>query len=153
MALLVWLPESSGRRIRSFPLSVSFYHGSACSHPMAWGWTIGPLVAAVQRRRLTPSILWWKWWWSSSTLSGSYIRTTSAICLWSRNLRDRRNLNNVTCLHAPPPPERCNGTNGNEKEEYVCTPTAATIFKTPRAAFWVCIYCCGKIKTRRENGL
>jgi hypothetical protein len=57
--LLVSLPESSGGRVRNFPLSISFHHGSPCSPP--WKWTIRPLVAAVLRRSLTPST------WSSST--------------------------------------------------------------------------------------
>jgi hypothetical protein len=30
----------------SFPLSMLFHHGSPCSH-IIWGWTIGPVVAAV----------------------------------------------------------------------------------------------------------
>jgi hypothetical protein len=36
MTLLVVLPESSGGRIRSFPLSISFQHGSPCSN-ITWG--------------------------------------------------------------------------------------------------------------------
>jgi hypothetical protein len=60
MILLVGLPEISGGWIRSFRLSISFDHGSLYSF-ITWGLTIGPLVAAVQRRSLTPS-------WSSSSL-------------------------------------------------------------------------------------
>jgi hypothetical protein len=34
--LLAELPESSGARIMSFPLSMLFHHGSPCSH-IIWG--------------------------------------------------------------------------------------------------------------------
>jgi hypothetical protein len=52
--LLVGLPESSGRRIRSFPCR---YHFTVIlhTHISPGGWTTGPLVAAVQRRSPTPS--------------------------------------------------------------------------------------------------
>jgi hypothetical protein len=48
------LRETSGGRIGSVLLSISFHHSSPCSY-FTWGWTIVPLVAAVQRRSLTPS--------------------------------------------------------------------------------------------------
>jgi hypothetical protein len=53
MTLLVGYPESSGELI-SLSLSILFHHGSPCSS-VTWGFTTGPLVAAVLRRRLTPS--------------------------------------------------------------------------------------------------
>jgi hypothetical protein len=46
---LVALPESSGGRIRTFPLAISLHH---CSYT-TWGMNIVPLVAAFQRRSLT----------------------------------------------------------------------------------------------------
>jgi hypothetical protein len=57
--LLVGFSESSGGRIRNFP---SRYHSTMVlhAHISRAGWTIGPLVAAVQRHILTPSA------WSSS---------------------------------------------------------------------------------------
>jgi hypothetical protein len=36
MTLLAGLPESSGKRTRSFPLSISFHHGSPCLS-ITWG--------------------------------------------------------------------------------------------------------------------
>jgi hypothetical protein len=53
--LLVGLSESSGWRIRNFPLSISLHHGFPCLYISHWGWTIGPLVVAVQRHSLAPS--------------------------------------------------------------------------------------------------
>jgi hypothetical protein len=64
--LLVGWPGSSDGRI-SPPLSISFRHYSPCSH-VAWRWTVGPLVVAVERCSLALST-WW--WWSSSSLSAS----------------------------------------------------------------------------------
>jgi hypothetical protein len=54
MALLVVLPQSSRGRIRSFPCR---YHSTMLVHAYIspGGWTIGQLVAAVQRRILTSS--------------------------------------------------------------------------------------------------
>jgi hypothetical protein len=52
--LIVGIPKSSSGRIRSPPLSISFRHGFPWSC-VSWGWTTGPLVAAVQRHSLTPS--------------------------------------------------------------------------------------------------
>jgi hypothetical protein len=40
--------------VDEFPLPISFHHGSPCSY-ISRGWTLGPLVVAVQRRGLTPS--------------------------------------------------------------------------------------------------
>jgi hypothetical protein len=49
---------------RFFPLSISLHHGSPCSYIYHLGeLTIGPFVAAVQRRGLIPST----WSWSSSS--------------------------------------------------------------------------------------
>jgi hypothetical protein len=51
--MLIGLPYSSGWRIEGFP---SRYHSTMVLHThVTWGWTIGPLVAAVQRRSLTTS--------------------------------------------------------------------------------------------------
>jgi hypothetical protein len=48
VTVLVGLPESYGGRIRSFSLSTSFHRS------LSWSYiTIGPLVAAGQRRSLT----------------------------------------------------------------------------------------------------
>jgi hypothetical protein len=53
MPLLAILPESSGGRARIFPkVTWSLHLGSPCSF-IAAGWTVGPLMAAVQRRSLT----------------------------------------------------------------------------------------------------
>jgi hypothetical protein len=64
--LLVELPESSGERIRSFPLSISFHLGSQCS-----------LVAAGHRRSLTQSTLLL----SSSSFSSSSSSSRKFLCL------------------------------------------------------------------------
>jgi hypothetical protein len=49
------LPKSSSRRTRIF-LSISFHQGSPCSKSPG-GWRVGPFMATVQRRNLTPSTL------------------------------------------------------------------------------------------------
>jgi hypothetical protein len=49
-------------RVFRFPLSISIHLGSPCQY-ITRDWTIGPLVAAVQRHRLTPST-WATWTWA-----------------------------------------------------------------------------------------
>jgi hypothetical protein len=57
--LLIELPESSGERISSFPLSIPIHHGSPRLKPVISGrWTISSFMTAVQRRSLTPSTCW-----------------------------------------------------------------------------------------------
>jgi hypothetical protein len=68
MTLLVGVPESSGGRIRSFNCRYHSTINSTHSYICSGGWTIGPLVTAVQRRSLTPST----WWWSSSTAAAAF---------------------------------------------------------------------------------
>jgi hypothetical protein len=46
-------PDRFFSKFFGFPLSVSFHRGSPYSS-IAWGCTIGPVVAAVQRQSLTP---------------------------------------------------------------------------------------------------
>jgi hypothetical protein len=62
------MPESSGGRIRSFPLSTWFPPWFSMLVSLE-GWTVGPLVSAVQRLSLIPST------WSWSSLSLPLVRT------------------------------------------------------------------------------
>jgi hypothetical protein len=42
MTLLVGFPESSGKRLRNFPLPISFHHGSPYSY-ISWGMNSRPV--------------------------------------------------------------------------------------------------------------
>jgi hypothetical protein len=86
--LLIGLPESSGRWIRSFPLSTSFHHGSPCSF-ISWGWTTGLLVAAAQRHSLTMTsssstttihLKFHKYWYYAINYVSPYMMTQCNVC-------------------------------------------------------------------------